>query len=339
MELKMIKLTLVLVSSLLIASTCADSYVGVESLKAKLRTRFPGLGASRGAGAAASASAGGGPFGYYPTGGSTATAAAVAASGRRFGGYDEFEPSPAGYRAPPPVRPVVNLDSFRRHNVAYHRTPVPRYPAAANAAASASAAGSAGGFGAASSAAAAGSGAGYGGAVGAANAGTYSNADHGKESSSYRRSTENLLNHEDGHVDDNHYYNAQSYGKTDDENLHEAFNKDDEDIEETPHLFRKKKSGENYVLDYNKARRESGSGVLAKDRHSSAFNKNSRRFLENVDQKHKIRGNGIVENVNHVTAHNFDDDDEEVFDSDGLGAPAGYPASSAAAAAAAAGAA
>lgn len=390
MDFKM-NITFVLISSILITSCVSGS--GIDSLRAKLRSRFPGVGRSQGFGGAAAASsaavANGGygapAYGSPAYGGSAAAAAAAAASGgARYAARPAYDPFPAEldeeefvdtppaprfggsaasaaaaasvatgarpaahYRPPAPVRPVVNLDTFRRHNVAYNKPPVRyvnQYPAvgggAASAAAAASAAGGGYGGAASSAAAAAGAAGGSGGYAGetAAATGTYANSDHGKESSSYRRSTENLLNHEDGHVDDNHYYNAQSYGKTDDENLHEAYNKDDEDVEQTPNVYRKKKSGENYVLDYNKARRESGSGVLAKDRHNSAFNKNSRKFIENVDQKHKIRGNGVVENVNHVTAHNFDDDDEEIFDSDGLDAApvAPYGGSAAATAAAAA---
>lgn len=149
--------------------------------------------------------------------------------------------------------------------------------------------------------------------------GTYSNNDNGRESSSYKRSTENVQQHENGHEDDNHYYNAQSYGKAEDEDLHEAFNKNDEDITQTPTLYKSKKSGENYVMDYKKARHESGSGVLAKDKHSSAFNKNSNRLIENVDEGHSRFGDGIVEDVNRVSALNLDDEDEEIFDSDGFG--------------------
>lgn len=392
MDFKM-NIIVVLISSILITSSVSGS--GIDSLRAKLKSRFPNVGRSHGFGGAASSSAAAAANGGYGApaygspayGGSAAAAAAAAAAasgGARYAARPAYEDYPAEledefveqpvlaapprfggssasaaaaasaatgvrptahYRAPAPVRPMVNLDSFRRQNVAYHKPAVRyvnQYPAVGGGAASAAAAASAasGGYGgsaASSAAAAAGSGgAGYVGEAAAAT-GTYANSDHGKESSAYRRSTENLLNHEDGHVDDNHYYNAQSYGKTDDENMHEAYNKDDEDVEQTAHVYRKKKSGENYVLDYNKARRESGSGVLAKDRHNSAFNKNSRKFIENVDQKHKIRGNGIVENINHVTAHNFDDDDEEHFDSDGLDAPvAPYGGSAVAASAAAA---
>lgn len=365
-----------MVSSMLM-SVCAGA--GMDSLRARLRGRFPNIGSrtpyvtpgfsNGGATSAASAAANGG----YGGSGSAAAASAAAASGgnryaaRPYDAYPEdaiedvYEPvvtapryaaRPSHYlRPPPPVKPNINYDTFRRNNVAYHNPAryAHHYPtrgggSAAAAAAASAASGSDGLGGSASSAAAAAAatgGSGYttGGETAAAT-GTYANTDLGKESSSYRRSTENLLNHENGHVDDNHYYNAQSYGKTDDENLHEAYNKDDEDIEQTRHLFRRKKSGENYVLDYNKASRESGSGVLAKDKHSSAFNKNSRKLVENVHQKHKIRGNGVVEDVNHVTSHDLDDDDEEIFDSDGLEGPhvghVGHGGSSSAAAAASA---
>lgn len=276
---------------------------------------------------------------YSPAYGGSASAAAAASTN-------------VGVAAPaPPVRPVVNTNAFRGENIALHHAPVAnrytvRRPVAYGggaASAAASAAGSAGGVSSAASAASAGAGRVGGGVAGgaasqvlASSTGTYSNNDNGRESSSYKRSTENLQNHEDGHVDDNHYYNAQSYGKAEDEDMHEAFNKNDEDIEQTPTVYRSKKSGENYVMDFKKARRESGSGVLAKDKHSSAFNKNSKKFTENVDQAHAVAGNGFVEDHNHVTTHALDDEDEEIYDSDGFGHAPVYPARGGAAAASAA---
>lgn len=267
-----------------------------------------------------------------------------------------------GVPPPPPARPVVDTGAYRSGNVALHYAPPVAPPvvnrfnirrpaahhgvaggAAAAAAASVAAGGLAGisGVSSAASAATAGNGLVGGGAASqvlASSSGTYSNNDNGRESSSYKRSTENVQNHEDGNVNDNHYYNAQSYGKAQDEDLHEAFNKNDEDIEQTPTVYRSKKSGENYVMDFKKAHRETGSGVLAKDKHSSAFNKNTKKFTENVDQAQSREGNGFFEDQNRVSTQVLDDEDEEVYDSDGfahptpvLGARGGAAAASAAA--------
>jgi len=165
-----------------------------------------------------------------------------------------------------------------------------------------------------------------------ATTGTYANNDQGRESSAYKRVSETVENQEEGRADDNHYYNSQSFGRAEDENLHEAFSKNDEDIEHTPTVFRSKKSGENYVKDFNKSIRETGSGVLAKDKHSSAYNKNSKKFNEKVDQSHSKEGAGIIEQTNDVTSHDFDDEDEEIFDSDGLEGFVGHGAQAGAAA-------
>lgn len=342
-----------------------------------------GAGGSASAASAASAGAYGGNGGYYGGAGASAAASASAAGGIQRQAplaynYDYLEPaapvqsrygrvyggeSGAGAAAaasasaaasagvaqhlppPVPVKPVINLDTYRRPILsAYRQQQVaaparfvasrPVYGGAAGAAAAASSAAGGsygGGFGgAASSSASAAAGAGVGAGSGAAGivgasgntysaaAGTYADAGNGRESSAYKRSTENIQNHEDGHVDDNHYYNAQSYGKTDDEKLHEAYNNNNEDIEQSPTLYRSKKSGENYAMDYAKSRRESGSGVLASDKHSSAFNKNSKRLIENVDQTHSREGNGIIEDTNVASAQDLNDADEEIYDSDGF---------------------
>lgn len=250
--------------------------------------------------------------------------------------------APAPLPPLPPVKPVASVNQFKVHNNALNGNRF-RYGAGGAAAAASSAAGAGYGGAAAASSAAAVAGNGqsnqyvnYGVAdnapasVTASAVGTFSSDDNGRESSSYKRTTENVENHEDGRADDNHYYNAQSYGKTDDENLHEAFNKNDEDVEQTPTVYRSKKSGENYVMDYNKARRESGSGVLAKDKHSSAFNKNYKKFNEHVDQASDRQGAGFAENVSSVTTQNFDDADEEIYDSDGFDQSGAAAAASAA---------
>lgn len=149
--------------------------------------------------------------------------------------------------------------------------------------------------------------------------GTYDNNGDGHESSSYARSTKDVHNHEDGRQNDNHYYNAHSYGNTYDENKHEAFQKNDEDVVHTPTVFRSTKSSTNYVKDLNKARRESGSGVLAHDKHSSSYNKNSRKFNEQVDKRKDKRGAGVADTASFSSSSNFDDEDDEIYDSDGLG--------------------
>lgn len=272
---------------------------------------------------------------------------AAAASAAASTNVEVLAPPPP--RPVPPPRPAVNVNAFRGENVALNygpppvasrfaarRPPVAYYGAGGAAAASSAASAGAGGVASAASAASAGAGRVGGGAASqvlSSASGTYSNNDNGRESSAYKRSTENLQKHEDGRVDDNHYYNAQSYGKAEDEDLHEAFNKNDEDIEQTPTVYRSKKSGENYVMDFKKAHRESGSGVLAKDKHSSAFNKNSKKFRENVDQSHARSGAGVLVDENRVSTQNLDDEDEEIFDSDGFGQPLSAAGSGGAAAA------
>lgn len=330
-----------------------------------------------GGGSAASSAASAANGGYGGSASSAAAASAAGASRAPAYGYDTYEPAyvepvavrrpVAGYGSsaaaaasaaagagstPPipvaPVKPGINLDTYRRPIVSAYRAHTPRFVAsrpvyggagAAASAASAAGAGAGGYGGAAAGAAAAANAGGYtGGQTVSSATGAYAGTDNGRESSAYKRSTENIQNHEDGHVDDNHYYNAQSYGKTEDEKLHEAYNNNDEDVEQTPTLYRSKKSGENYVMDYNKARRESGSGVLASDKHSSAFNKNSKRLIENVDRSHTREGDGIIEDVNVVSATDLDDADEEIYDSDGLhGGAAGAGAAAAASAAGGAG--
>lgn len=153
----------------------------------------------------------------------------------------------------------------------------------------------------------------------AASTGTMAGQGAERESSSYKRNTESLEKHESGKEDDDHYYSAQSYGSSEDENLHEAFNDFDEDVEATANVYRSKKSGGNYVKDYNKSVKASGTGVLAKDKHSSAYKKNSKRFNENVDQTHQSESNGFVEDVNQATKQDYHDEDEEIYDSDGYG--------------------
>jgi len=152
-----------------------------------------------------------------------------------------------------------------------------------------------------------------------AQTGAYANDGQGRESSSYVRATENVEKHEDGSEDDDHYYNAHSFGKTYDENKHEAYNNADEDVLHTPNVFRSKKSSTNYVKDLSKARRETGSGVLAHDKHSASYNKNSRKFKENVDQHYNREGAGFSESQASATAQAHEDEDEERMDSDGLG--------------------
>lgn len=157
----------------------------------------------------------------------------------------------------------------------------------------------------------------------ATSAGTYADNGNGHESSSYLRNTENIVKHEDGREDDNHYYQAQSYGKALDENKHEAYNNADEDIMQTAQMFRKKKTSTNWVSDYNRNQRESGSGVLAKDQHSTAYNKDLHRFVENVDRRHNSDIGGVASSSSAVTSNNYDDEDESYFDSDGV-SHAGY---------------
>lgn len=217
-----------------------------------------------------------------------------------------------------PMRPhAPHVDQYRAHNPAYTRDLRPHADSVSSAAMAA-----AGGASAATA---------ISGNIGhtrypTANGyvtGTLSGLDNGSESSAYTRSTEKVNGKEQGHVDDNHYYNAQSYGKSDDTNLHEAYNKNDEDIIQTPTVYRSKKNQENYVKDFNKNRRETGSGVVAKDNHSSGYSKNTNKLIEHVDQKHSKVGEGVVENVNHVSSQHLDDEDEEIYDSDGLGSHAG----------------
>lgn len=139
------------------------------------------------------------------------------------------------------------------------------------------------------------------------------------ENQEYHRDTEDLEEHEDGNAEDDHYYKAQSYGKAGDTKKKENYNKNFEDIEHTPTVYKRKTGSESYNLDFNKQLRETGSGVLAKDRRRSAFNRNAKRFNERVNQARTRVGAGLDERATSSTNNGFDEEDEEISDSDGFG--------------------
>lgn len=153
-----------------------------------------------------------------------------------------------------------------------------------------------------------------------AKAGTFNdNAGGTLEEGSYVRDTETVEKHEDGREDGDHYYNAHAYGKSGDVNKYTAYNNGDEDILHTPNVYRKKKSNTNFVSNFNKQHRETGSGVIAHDKHSAMFNKNTKKVKENVDQRYSKAGEGLTETKNFNSKTDIDDEDEEAMDSRGLG--------------------
>lgn len=156
-------------------------------------------------------------------------------------------------------------------------------------------------------------------------AGTYNDDGALVENSLYQRETEDQEDHEDGKADEDHYYKAQSYGKAQDERKRERYNKNFEDIEHSPTIYRSKKNSENYELNYDKASRLTGSGVFAKDRRSSAFQRNRRRFNERVNQTKTRTGAGVDERAVASTNNEFDDEEEEIMDSAGLATPKAGP--------------
>lgn len=154
----------------------------------------------------------------------------------------------------------------------------------------------------------------------AAAAGTY-NADPNNfyEEDSYLRDTESEEGHEEGEEEGDHYYNAQSYGKAKDENKHTAFNNDFEDIYNDGKAMRSTKSKTNFVESFNKAHRETGSGVTAHDRHKAQYSKDLKKLKESVDQRRKKVGEGFSENQEKNTHIDVEEEDEKKSDSRGLG--------------------
>lgn len=153
-----------------------------------------------------------------------------------------------------------------------------------------------------------------------AQSGTFADGKGGEfEHGSYVRETESAESHEDGREDGDHYYNAQAYGKSGDVNNHMAYNNKDEDLIHTPNLFRKKKSKTNFVSNYNKQHRETGSGVVAHDKHSAMFNKNSKKLKENVDQHYAKGSEGAMKTKAYNSHSDIDDEDEMETDTRGLG--------------------
>jgi hypothetical protein len=153
----------------------------------------------------------------------------------------------------------------------------------------------------------------------AAQAGTFTTDGNGVASRSYNRNTEFEENHEEGEEDDDQYLNSGSYGKTINEGHEEFYNDNNEDVEHTPTTFRKKASSTNYSKKVNKNGSESGSSVLAKNKHRAAFKNTGRRFKENVDRASQMQGSGVFHNEASSEASEFDENEEEAMDSRNLG--------------------